>query len=64
MGFRTMQTVEEAKKLLETINLAAINFSEDPPLSPSHWLLTDKETSIVIESMKDGLHIYDNLVEF
>ncbi|HIF1437402.1 TPA: bile salt hydrolase, partial [Enterococcus faecium] len=30
--------------------------------SPLHWLLADKEKSIVIESMKDGLHIYDNPV--
>lgn len=55
-------TVKEAKKLLETINLAAINFSEELPLSPLHWLLADKEKAIVIESMKDGLHIYDNPV--
>lgn len=39
-----------------------INFSEELPLSPLHWLLADKEKSIVIESMEDGLHIYDNPV--
>ena len=27
-----------------------------------HWLIADKESSIVVESMKDGLHIYDNPV--
>ncbi|WP_271328245.1 choloylglycine hydrolase [Lactococcus muris] len=55
-------TVDEAKKLLNTINLVNINFSDDLPLSPLHWLLADKEKSIVIESMEDGLHIYDNPV--
>ena len=55
-------TVDEAKKLLETMNLVAINFSETLPLSPLHWLLADKEKSIVIESVKEGLYIYDNPV--
>lgn len=55
-------TVDEAKKLLETMNLVSINFSENFPLSPLHWLLADKEKSIVIESVKEGLHIYDNPV--
>lgn len=55
-------TVNEAKKLLDNINLVNINFSEEIPLSPLHWLLADKEKSIVIESMEDGLHIYDNPV--
>ncbi|MGL9841445.1 linear amide C-N hydrolase, partial [Enterococcus sp. DIV2468a] len=51
-----------AKELLETMNLVSINFSETLPLSPLHWLLADKEKSIVIESVKEGLHIYDNPV--
>ncbi|MEY8514902.1 choloylglycine hydrolase [Lactococcus taiwanensis] len=55
-------TVEEAKDLLKNVNLVNINFSEQLPLSPLHWLLADKNKSIVIESMKDGLHIYDNPV--
>lgn len=55
-------TVDEAKELLETMNLVSINFSETLPLSPLHWLLADKEKSIVIESVKEGLHIYDNPV--
>lgn len=55
-------TVEEAKKILETINLVNIDFSKELPLAPLHWLLADTEKSVVIESMKDGLHIYDNPV--
>lgn len=55
-------TVAEAEKLLKVINLVNINFCDDLPLSPLHWLLADKKKSIVIESMKDGLHIYENPV--
>lgn len=39
-----------------------INFSEKLPLSLLHWMISDKTGSIVVESMKEGLKIYDNLV--
>ena len=52
--------VYEAKKLVEGINLVKINFSEDLPLSPLHWIISDKEKSITVESVKEGLKIYDN----
>lgn len=55
-------TVNEAKKYLDNINLVNIDFSKDLPLASLHWILADKEQSIVIESMKDGIHIYDNPV--
>lgn len=55
-------SIEEAKDLLKNVNLVNINFSEQLPLSPLHWLLADTDKSIVIESMKDGIHIYDNPV--
>lgn len=55
-------TVNEAKKLLNNLNLVNINFSDNLPLSPLHWILADKEESIVIESMDDGIHIYNNPV--
>ena len=55
-------TVQEAKKLLENLNLVPINFSEKLPLSPLHWIIADKECSITVESVKDGLNIHDNPV--
>ena len=54
------KNVEEARALLADINLVNINFSEELPLSPLHWLLADQEKSIVIESVAEGLKIYDN----
>ncbi|AXQ78893.1 linear amide C-N hydrolase [Streptococcus chenjunshii] len=53
-------TVAEAKNLLARINLVNINFSSELPLSPLHWLLADKKEAVVIESVKEGLKIYDN----
>ncbi len=56
------KTVAEARKLLERINLVNIPFSEEIPLSPLHWMIDDKNESIVVEQMQDGLHIHDNPV--
>ena len=55
-------TVEEAKKLLERINLVNINFSDKLPLSPLHWIIADRESAITVETLKDGMKIYDNPV--
>ncbi len=54
--------IEEVKKLLNKINIVKINFSEQLPTSPLHWIISDKEASITVESVKDGLKIYDNNV--
>ena len=56
------ETVLDAKKLLSHMNLANINFSEELPASPLHWIIADKESSITVESVKEGLKIYDNPV--
>ena len=55
--------IDEAKAFLEKINLVNINFSEQLPLSPLHWMISDKKCSIVVESLKDGLKIYDDPFE-
>lgn len=56
------EDVDQAKKLLEEINLVQINFSEELPLSPLHWIISDRETSITVESVKEGLKVYENPV--
>ncbi len=53
-------TVAEAENLLEYINLVNINFSDQLPLSPLHWIIADKEEAITVEAVTDGLKIYDN----
>lgn len=55
-------SISEAKNLLDTLNLFNEPFSKDLPLSPLHWMIADNKTSIVVESTKEGLHIYDNPV--
>ncbi len=53
-------TVDEAGILLSRINLVNINYNSDLPLSPLHWIISDRNRSIVVEPTKDGLTIYDN----
>ena len=55
--------VDEAKALLKKIYLVNIDFNEQLPLSPLHWMISDKKRSIVAEPLKDGLKIYDNPFE-
>ncbi|MBR2046612.1 MAG: choloylglycine hydrolase [Agathobacter sp.] len=55
-------TVSEAKNLLSNLNLLAEPFSSELPLSPLHWMIADKESSIVVESLKEGIFIHDNPV--
>lgn len=54
------ETVAQARKLLERMNLVKIDFSEQLPLSPLHWMISDREESITVESVKDGLKVYEN----
>lgn len=54
--------VNEAEKLLSNIRLVNIPFSKELPITPLHWMITDLNRSIVVESTRDGLHVYDNPV--
>lgn len=52
--------IDEVKELLNKMNLVNTNFSEQLPLSPLHWIISDEKESITVESVKDGLKVYDN----
>lgn len=53
-------TVQEAKRKLNAINLVNISFSDTLPLSPLHWIISDKDCSMVVEPMADGLQVFEN----
>ncbi|MDE7428838.1 MAG: choloylglycine hydrolase [Lachnospiraceae bacterium] len=55
-------TVKEARKLLDKINITNIPFNDQLPLAQLHWILSDKEGSVVIESIEEGVQVYDNPV--
>lgn len=56
------RTVNEAQKFLKNINLIQESFSKDLPLSPLHWIISDRTSSLTVECLKSGLKVYDNPV--
>ena len=56
------ENLEQARRLLKNINLVNIDFSEKLPLSPLHWIIADKSGAVTVESVADGLKIYENPV--
>ena len=56
------ESVKEVRELLKNINITNEPFSEKFPLAQLHWIIADKNEAITVESMKDGLKVYDNPV--
>lgn len=55
-------SVAEAKKLIEKINLTNVQFNEKLPLAQLHWIVSDSNESITVESVKEGIKVYQNPV--
>ena len=55
-------SVCEARELLSRINILDEAYSEHLPVAQLHWIIADKDEAITVESMSDGLKIYDNPV--
>lgn len=55
-------TVAQARELIGRINLTKEQFSPRLPVSSLHWLIADRTEAITVESMADGIHVYDNPV--
>ena len=53
-------SVREAVALLERINLTKESFGGSLPVAQLHWIIADSEECITVESVKEGIRIYDN----
>lgn len=53
-------TVKEVREALKEINVVHCNFSEELPVSPLHWMISDREQSIVLECTRGGMKVYEN----
>ena len=58
----TCSSVSEAREALGKINLVNINFADELPLSPLHWMISDEVEAIVVEPLTEGLKVYNNPV--
>lgn len=55
-------SVREARAKLAGLQLTAEPFSPQLPAAQLHWMIADRDACIVVESMADGLHVYDDPV--
>ena len=53
-------TVREARELLKDVNVLKKPYAEHLPLSPLHWMISDREQSIVMEAVEEGVFLYEN----
>ncbi len=54
--------VADAKEMLENININADAVSKELPPTPLHWMIADQTACLTVESVKEGLKIYENPV--
>lgn len=54
--------LDEARKALSTLNLVGTPYSDNFPAAKLHWIIADKSGAITVESVAEGLKIYDNPV--
>ena len=52
--------LEDARELLKDLNIVNIPFSDKLPLAELHWLIADGTGAIVVESVEDGIHVYED----
>jgi choloylglycine hydrolase len=57
---QNFRTAKDAISALERVNITNDSFSDDLPSTPLHWIVADRDQSFTIESVADGLKIYDN----
>lgn len=54
------RTISEAEEILHGVNITDDAFSAEMPPSPLHWIFADKDRCITLESVEDGVHLYEN----
>ena len=53
-------SMDGLKKDLDRFNLTDIPYSAQLPLAQLHWMVSDGRSTIILESMKDGLHVHED----
>lgn len=56
------KNVRHAVHLLRSLHPVNLPFSEELPLSPLHWMVSDRTETVTVEPRRDGLHILNNPV--
>lgn len=54
------RSVKEVKRCLLKVNVINCNFNDSLPVSPLHFMISDKKESIVLECTKNGMAVFPN----
>ncbi len=54
------RSVREASEMLKVAVITNDSFSPSLPASTLHWMISDRESSLVVESVVEGLRLYEN----
>lgn len=55
-------SVKEARSLLERINMLNVSFNDRLPVAQLHYIISDKNESITVDPLKEGIKVYENPV--
>ena len=55
-------TVKEVRWLLKNMNIRNIVFQKNLPAAQLHWIIADKREAITVESVQEGIRVYENPV--
>ena len=58
----TCATTAEAKERISSIRITDTPFCEQMPVGQLHWMIADKNQTITVEAVADGIKIYENPV--
>lgn len=53
-------SIAEVKEALKDVTLVAKPINDTYPVAMLHWLVCDKEGSLVVEATKEGIEVYDD----
>lgn len=56
------ESVDEAQRLFEDVNITDEAFSPDLPPAPLHWIVADRKKAITVEQTAGGFSVYENPV--
>lgn len=52
--------LSDVRRMLDQVNVVKLDFSPQLPLTPLHWMISDKGGSIVLECVREGMRVYDD----
>lgn len=55
------ESVDDVTNKLKNLNVVNCNFSEGLPVSPLHWLISDRKKSVTLECVEEGMKIHENV---